>query len=169
MLTLKRAREYLRYEPITGKLFWRKNKRPARAGTEAGHVRQRPTLKYRLVRIDGKAYRAHRLIWFLTFGTWPKKEMDHYDGNGLNNRLLNLHEVTSQENHQNQRMRADNTSGVTGAHWSKRARKWETRIKVAGRDIYLGCFNNLQDAAMVRERANIKYGFTARHGKRDDG
>ena len=168
MLTLKRAREYLRYEPITGKLFWRKNKRPARAGTEAGHVRQRPTLKYRLVRIDGKAYRAHRLIWFLTFGTWPK-EMDHRNGNGLDNRLLNLHEVTSQENHHNQKMRACNTSGVTGVYWYKSTQKWYAQIGVAGKKIYLGYFNNLQDAAAAREKANVKYGFTARHGKRDDG
>ena len=169
MLTLERARKYLRFEPIEGKLYWRRSERRARAGREAGGIQQRSTLKYRLVGIDGKAYLTHRLVWFLTFGTWPKEEIDHWNGNGLDNRLSNLREVTHQENHRNKRMRADNTSGITGAHWSKRARKWETRIRVAGRDIYLGCFNNLQDAAMVRERANIKYGFTARHGKRDDG
>ena len=168
MLTLKRAREYLRYEPIEGRLFWRKDKRRARAGKEAGHIRQqstRPTLKYRQVKIDGEIYLAHRLIWFLVFGVWPKKDMDHWDGNGLDNRLSNLHEVTRQENQQNRRMQANNTSGVTGVYRNKPKQKWQARIGVAGKYIHLGYFNDLQDAAAVRERANLKYGFTVRHGK----
>ena len=168
MLTLKRAREYLRYEPVEGKLFWKKDKGRARAGEEAGHIRQhstRSTLKYRCVGVGGKKYFAHRLIWFLIFGIWPKKEMDHWDGDGLNNRLSNLREVTSQENHQNQRMSTRNASGVTGIYRDKRIQKWCARIEVARKDIYLGCFDSLQDAAAVRERANLKYGFTARHGK----
>ena len=165
MLTLERVREYLRYEPIEGKLYWRKSKGAARVGKEAGCICQEPTLKYRCIRIDGKLYRAHRLIWFLASGMWPKKDMDHWDGNGLNNRLSNLREVTSQENHRNQRMHVRNTSGVTGVCWNKSTRKWHTKIKVAGRDIWLGYFNKLQDAAAAREKANVKYGFTARHGK----
>ena len=165
MLTLERARKYLRFEPIEGKLYWRRSERRARAGREAGGIQQRSTLKYRLVRIDGKGYLAHRLIWFLTFGTWPKEEIDHWNGNGLDNRLSNLREVTHQENNQNKRMRADNTSGVTGVYWEKQIQKWRAQIGVAGGKIHLGYFNNLQDAAAAREKANTKYGFTARHGK----
>jgi len=165
MLTLERARKYLRFEPIEGKLYWRRSERRARAGREAGGIQQRSTLKYRLVGIDGKAYLTHRLVWFLTFGTWPKEEIDHWNGNGLDNRLSNLREVTSQENHHNQRMSIRNTSGVTGVYWDKSRQKWRVLIKIAGKSIHLGRFNNLQDAAMVREKANLKYGFTARHGK----
>ena len=165
MLTLERARKYLRFEPIEGKLYWRRSERRARAGREAGGIQQRSTLKYRLVGIDGKAYLTHRLVWFLTFGTWPKEEIDHWNGNGLDNRLSNLREVTHQENHRNKRMLVNNTSGVTGVCWVKSRRKWYAQIMVAGKDINLGYFDNLQDAAAVRERANLKYGFTARHGK----
>ena len=164
MLTLERAREYLRYEPIEGKLYWKKNKKPARVGREAGHIERRSTLKYRCIEIDGKGYYTHRLIWYLVFGIWPK-EMDHRNGNGLDNRLSNLHEVTSQENHHNQKMRACNTSGATGVYWHKSTQKWYAQIGVAGKNVHLGYFNNLQDAAAARGRANLKYGFTARHGK----
>ena len=168
MLTRKKVCEYLRYESVEGKLFWKKDKGRAHAGKEAGYIRQqstRPTLKYRPIKIDGEIYLAHRLIWFLVFGTWPKKEMDHWDGDGLNNRLSNLREVTSQENQHNRRMSIRNTSGVTGVYWDKSRQKWHAKIMVARKNIYLGCFDSLQDAATVRERANLKYGFTARHGK----
>ena len=165
MLTLERARECLRYEPIEGKLYWKISRGSARVGKEAGCIRQQSIWKYRGVKIDGEIYLAHRLIWFLTFGTWPKEEIDHWNGNGLDNRLSNLREVTRQENQHNRRMSARNTSGVTGVYRDKRRQKWCAQIKIAGKHIHLGYFNNLQDAAAAREKANIKYGFTARHGK----
>lgn len=45
-------------------------------------------------------------------------DVDHIDGNLNNNHRNNLRIVTRQINNRNRRKRSDNTSGITGIHWS---------------------------------------------------
>lgn len=51
----------------------------------------------------------------------------------------------------------NNTSGVTGVSWNKKAQKWVSYIKLRGRSIYLGSFHNKQDAINARKAAEEKY------------
>ena len=59
-----------------------------------------------------------------------KLSVDHIDNNKCNNKLHNLRRATTTENNQNRGMRTDNTSGVKGVSWSKRAEKWDTYIYI---------------------------------------
>ncbi|MEG7750695.1 HNH endonuclease, partial [Listeria monocytogenes] len=51
-------------------------------------------------------------------------EVDHIDGNGLDNRRANLRVASKTQNVRNQRIRQDNTSSFKGVSWSKRRQKW---------------------------------------------
>jgi hypothetical protein len=52
---------------------------------------------------------------------------------------------------------SNNTSGATGVIWNKRLNKWQSRITVDKKDIYLGSYNNFEDAVKARKEAEEKY------------
>lgn len=81
------------------------------------------------------------------------QEVDHIDGDGLNNVRANLRIVTHAENIQNQRVQTRSTSGYRGVthfpdagRW-KRNKPWRARIKIDGRDITIGYFATKEEAA----------------------
>jgi hypothetical protein len=83
------------------------------------------------------------------------KQVDHIDGNGLNNRRSNLRTAIHQENLCNQKLRSNNTSGYKGVTWHKQVKKWLARIMVDGKRICLGLFDNIKDAASAYNQAAI--------------
>lgn len=85
------------------------------------------------------------------------KGYDHKDRNTLNNRKYNLRPCTIFENARNISMRTYNTSGVTGVSWSKSCKQWIARITDKSQRIYLGKFENKDDAIKARLLAEIKY------------
>lgn len=158
----------LRYEPETGKLFWRDCDEMPRwwrtrwAGKEAfTHVNSHG---YRTGRIDGVTFKAHRVIWAIHYVEWPDEQIDHINGVRDDNRISNLRVVTNQENQRNASMRSNNTSGVCGVRWHKAAGKWQARIMVDGRYKHLGLFSSFDAAAEARAEASRQHGFTDRHG-----
>jgi len=165
MLSYERANELLRYDPETGKLYWKvRLAKRIRIGDEAGDLLLRPTNTYRRVKIDGVLYMSHRLAWLLHYSVWPEDQIDHKDGNGLNNRIENLRVVTNQENQKNRRMQRSNTSGVTGVCWDKARGKWRAQIHIDGKKKHLGYFADIDEAAEAYRKAADEIGFTERHG-----
>lgn len=164
MVTAKRVRELLSYDPSTGEFRW-KVRRKLKAGSIAGcEFTNQDGKKYWRVSIDGKKYLAHRLAWLVTYGEFPPEQIDHIDGNGLNNRLENFRAVSNAENHRNRRNQSNNTSGVSGVGWHKASRKWQAYIAVNRKDVHLGYFTNKDEAISARKAAEIKYGFHENHG-----
>lgn len=141
-IALERVREVLRYEPESGLLFWQVSlSNRAKAGAVAGYKSD-----YVRVNVDGRSYKAHRLIWFMVTGIWPV-EVDHGDGDGTNNRWTNLKDCTHAQNHQNLcRVRRNNPTGLTGAYWDKRDKRWFSSIGIAGKQVYLGTFQSAEQA-----------------------
>jgi hypothetical protein len=112
---------------------------------------------YAVARIKGsnKLIRLHRLI--LNFSD-TSRDIDHINGNGLDNRKNNLHIATRQENMMNQRIiPSNNTSGYIGVTWNKRANKWSAQIKINGKHISLGDYINIEDAIKARKDGELKY------------
>jgi hypothetical protein len=70
-------------------------------------------------------------------------EVDHIDGDSLNNQRANLRICSHQENRSNTRKHKDNTSGFKGVSWSKAAKKWTARLC----NKHLGVFLTKEDAA----------------------
>ena len=165
--TIEYLHKRLRYEPETGKLFWRdceemsKQWRARYAGKEAFTSNDG---SYYLGAINGKMLRTHRVAWALYCGKWPQKHIDHINGIRTDNRIQNLRDVARKENSRNQSMRRNNTSGVCGVRWYRPTGKWIASIMVDGHAKHLGYFSTLEGAATARAEASRQHGFTDRHG-----
>jgi hypothetical protein len=133
-------------------------------GKTAGtlHINNRGKHYWR-ISINHRVLNVHHIVWFLHHGRWPK-ELDHEDGNGLNNVITNLKEVSRMQNSRNSRLRSTNTSGATGVRWDPRRGKWSARIMVAYKEKWLGEFDIILDAVAARKRAERQYGFHPNHG-----
>jgi hypothetical protein len=153
--------ELLDYNPSTGKLTWKVNKGGIKAGSYAGSIKDTGYIR---VVINNTAYKAHRLIWFMVTGNWPKEEIDHINGNPSDNKWINLREITNSENLKNQKKQSNNRSGFNGVYWNNQRKKWQAQIQINKKNIYLGLFNSFEQAKTQRQKANKKYGFTERHG-----
>ena len=154
MITQADLKKRLRYEPETGNFYWigKPSKRlpaGAKAGTQInGYIR---------IHMGGKLYGAHRLAWLYTHGVHPTYQIDHINGNGLDNRIENLREATALENAQNKRKAQKNNShGNLGITYDKAKKLWRARITLAGTRIYLGKFKTQEQASNAYLQAKAK-------------
>ena len=85
------------------------------------------------------------------------KIIDHINHRRNDNRKCNLRTVTHSQNQMNKGLRSNNTSGVTGVYLNKRDGKWGSYISINKKRIYLGFFNNFDDAVRARKEAEDKY------------
>lgn len=153
-LTKERIIELIEYNPDTGIFLWikgpgfRRDLDGAIAGEWGGGRWQ--------IMIDGVNYRAHRLAFLFMIGRFPNQEVDHIDGNPLNNRWSNLREVDRQTNQQNLRKaHSDNATGFLGV--TKKRGKYQASICVNGRRICLGCHETPEKAHSEYIKAKRKY------------
>lgn len=164
-LTQERLKSLLNYNPETGEFTWLVGGRGCKAGEIAGYPKcDRGGKIYTYIGIDGKYYYAHRLAWLYIYGEWPKDQLDHIDQDSLNNRLSNLRDVTHSENHKNQKIPKNNSSGVLGVTFHNKAQKWVASIQVNSKSIHLGVFDLKDDAITARKNADVKYNFHPNHG-----
>lgn len=83
----------------------------------------------------------------------PGLQVDHINGNKLDNRRCNLRIATNGQNSANKGPRRDAKSGIKGVRWHKNSRMWQARITLDGHTRSLGYFRAIEDAAMAFERA----------------
>lgn len=104
--------------------------------------------------VNKRVVLLHRVILARMIGRVLKSNeyVDHINGNALDNRRSNLRIATNSQNQMNQRTRTDNTSGYKGVHWHKVACKWQARVKINGRYVSGGLYENVEDAAIAARR-----------------
>jgi hypothetical protein len=147
-------KDKLRYDPDTGKFFWLANvSTRVKAGDKAGCVKSDG---YVSICVNKKYYKAHRLAWYFTHGVWPTGQLDHINGNRIDNRISNLCSVTSAQNHQNRKKPTTNTSGYVGVYKDVSG-KWAARIRVKPHRIFLGLFETPEAAACAYTEAKNQY------------
>jgi HNH endonuclease/AP2 domain len=107
--------------------------------------------------IDGKlkTFSMHRVL----MGEPKGQDVDHKNGNCLDNRIENLRVCSHSENGHNRGLSTRNTSGFMGVSFEKRGWRirWRARIRIDGRLISLGRFRTPQEAAHARDKAALEY------------
>lgn len=84
-------------------------------------------------------------------------DVDHINGDGLDNRAENLRECTHSQNIQNSKLRSDNESGYKGVHWDNVKRKWRAGIREKnGKYIHLGYHDDPCEAGRAYDFAAKK-------------
>ena len=175
--TPETLRQLLRYEPETGRLFWRErgqewfkgsanfsretncqtwNKRYSGSETFTRICRN----GYLLGTIFNAKFLAHRVAWAVHHGAWPDGEIDHANGIENDNRISNLRLATRNQNLTNRKVRSTSVTGLKGVSFHKQRGRYRAEITVAGKGVHLGLFDSAEDAAEAYRQASAKY-----HGK----
>ena len=169
-ITQSELHAMLDYDPTTGVFTWRHRSdcRPhwngRYAGKVAGYAREATGGgMYWSVRIHDWPFHAGPLAWFYVTGKWPENLIDHKDGNGLNNRWVNLRPATKRQNAANTGAPRNNTSGFKGVSLLKKTGRYRAYITQDGRQRSLGNYDTAEAAhAAYAAAAAEVYGEFAR-------
>jgi hypothetical protein len=158
LLSVEKLRELLAYDVETGAVRWKVGNGRRRAGEEAGCLMPHHGNYYRRIGIMrglGKLcfFASHRVAWALVYRCWPDGEIDHINGDGLDNRLTNLRLSTRRQNRSNSKKPVTNTSGYKGVSWCKRHKQWHVSIKRNYKNYNIGYFDDVREAAAAYECA----------------
>jgi len=145
MITQEKLKELVDY--VDGKLIAKINSKVRKVGDALSSLTDKGYLR---ASVGGKSYRVHRLIFLYHHGYMPT-QVDHIDGNRMNNRIENLREATSSQNNQNRK--ATSSSGIKGVIWHKQSKKWVASICINRKSVHLGSFVSIEDAALVANKA----------------
>lgn len=94
---------------------------------------------------------------FITDNKNTKMHTDHINGNGLDNRIINLRICTHSQNSINRGAPINNKTGYKGVSYDKKSNKFKAQIRVNKKNITLLTTNNLIDAARAYNQAAQKY------------
>lgn len=171
--------QLLRYEPETGKLFWRERgvewfpaKTPSRAASLCRLWNSRYAGAeaftclsdgYRTGAVFGANYKAHRVIWKMETGCDPD-HMDHVNGVRTDNRLGNLRDVSLADNARNRRIPSNNKTGIVGVYrWAHNdCVYWVATSPSKKSGTYFHCIGQ---AIRARSAAEKAHGFHENHGR----
>jgi len=99
--------------------------------------------------------RMHREIMNLQHDN--NLEVDHINGDTLDNRKSNLRICIHKDNLRNRKIQSNNTSGFNGVSFTKRENKWRSYIVIDQKQKSLGSFDSKEEAAKAYNEAAKKY------------
>lgn len=139
-----------KYNPETGELTWREHFFSNKVGKPAGSSYQDKNTSYLRVTTKLGRFLAHRLCWKMATGNDPADVIDHINGNGLDNRICNLRDVSAKENSRNLR-------GLTGVRFREKQTpgmrpQWNVTL---GND-FIGTYFDFFDAVCARKSAEAR-------------
>lgn len=152
ILTQERLHELLAYDPDTGIFTWRKpcsRFSQIKASDPAGSVHSRG---YVHIKVEGRAYKAHRLAWLYVYGRWPDPALDHINRIKTDNRIVNLREADQLGNMQNKGIYQNNKAGYVGVSRIPSGR-YVAQLQIAKKNHHLGVFDTPELASEAYQRA----------------
>jgi hypothetical protein len=161
-------RQLFRYDTRTGQLFWKKRPQTMNSAnsfnTRYADKEAFTSLKdgYRRGLLNKQSVYAHRIIWKLMTGQ-DSGEVDHIDGDPLNNAWKNLRSGAGGVNQQNTKRRSDNVSGHVGV--VRRGDRWIAQVGMNGTTKHIGIYATQEEAIEARKRRALELGFHPNHGR----
>lgn len=170
-------RQLLRYEPETGKLFWKERGIEWFEGAVGYYQRRwntryagKPALDSRANQfghlggtIFNRSVHTHRVIWAITHGEWPEGDIDHINGDPKDNRIANLRSVSRKENARNRAVSSRSKSGHIGV--SPSGNGWAVNMRADGKSTRIGKFGCITAAIVARRKMSMDAGFHENHGR----
>lgn len=132
--------KYLEYRD--GELYWKE--RPSPRVVVGNCATRNRKDGYRQIKIQGKMYLVHRIVWLMHYGKFPENTIDHIDRVRDNNRIENIRDITINENL---------TNRGKGYYWCKRERKFLVYKTVDSKKVYIGRADTEAEAAEIRSKA----------------
>lgn len=131
------------YDEVTGKIF-------SRFGRE---ITKRHKKGYIFLNIYNKgkiiSLLGHQFAYYCKYNRIVDC-IDHINGIRDDNRIINLREVTHQQNQYNR-------TKAKGYHFNKQRNKYHTKIKLNKKTIHIGCFKTEEEARQAYLEAKEKY------------
>lgn len=149
-LILEAMKAKMTYDPMSGRFTWISPSGRGQVRPEVGTLNEKG---YRIIRVAGRLYRAHRLAWLYVYGKWPKEQIDHINGKKDDNRIANLRDVSGHINQQNRGRNLNNIALAKGVTWHKHNNGWTAQIMRNGKNYYLGTYQTIPEASAAYQRA----------------
>ncbi len=116
------------------------------------NVSSQGKLRYARRKNKGKTVYMHREIMNIPNGV----QIDHINGNGLDNRKVNLRICNHSQNQQNRAKRGNKSSRFKGVDWHKLSKKWRARICINRKRIHIGYYNSENEAAKAYDQKAVE-------------
>jgi len=161
-ITQEVLKELFTYNPVTGLFYINKsNSNRHKVGSPVNGAINKVT-GYVQIGINRKTQLYHRMVWLYNYGYIPKN-LDHINGNKLDNSLNNLRAVTHTDNMRNKKVPTNNTTGTMGIR--KRKDSYCAAIFDKSKYVHLGSFPSQELAIKARKEAEKFYGYHENHGR----
>lgn len=160
-ITQSKLQAVFNYSPNTGELTYRNTSLSGKSGELAVITHSGG---YFTTRINGIDYLTHRVIHMYMTGKWPNVN-DHINHNRQDNRWGNLRNVDNKINLLNTSLSKNSATKVNGVALHKPTNKYRAYVMVDRKQVHLGLFTTIEEAAAARAQADLKYGFHKNHGK----
>jgi hypothetical protein len=148
--------EYIHHhlEYKDGSLYWKNLVKGSRyngrvAGVDNGKG-------YRQIRIAGKHIYAHRVIFFIHHGRWPKEQIDHINKDNTDNRIENLRECSRSQNHMNRKDKPGRDL-PRNVYLEPSTNKYRVVLRLNNVPMSFGCYKTVEQAKSVARQAREKY------------
>ena len=151
------------FEDAGNTIQWKISKGAAKVGTKVMSMNGNGYLQ---VQLNGRKLMVHRVLFIMRHGAIPPDmQIDHINGDKLDNSFGNLRVATHAQNNMNQRLSRNNSSGVKGVIWHKSEGRWCAQLMKDGKRVHIGLFEDIGEAEFAVREARAKlHGEFANHG-----